>query len=213
MITTLLSDIDFDKIPLGFDNGQTKLTEQNIKRILTFSGAPLAFLSCSEGQGHNTAVLYEDGQIFIIPVNTAYFLDCIGRYLDFNMAKHRQTTAAMVEKSSNNIVYLGAGLQYLPLKVAAPWVSSKHFSYINWQSVFKGHCPRKKCLVTPLGIVISYTQRSGKVKEKLEEGKKTRDSFIERCWIVYDVWLYCDACSFREFCIKFLDKQKKDVDG
>ncbi len=82
-----ITELKYESLPMGFDNGQVRLTDENIGRILRFSGAPLGLLRCCEAKGSGTVVLYGDGQAFIIPVETSYFLDCIGEYLDMNMAR------------------------------------------------------------------------------------------------------------------------------
>ena len=74
-----VTELKYESLPMGFDNGQVRLTDENIGRILRFSGAPLGLLRCCEAKGSGTVVLYGDGQAFIIPVETRYFLDCIGR--------------------------------------------------------------------------------------------------------------------------------------
>lgn len=207
-----ISEIRFEAIPLGFDDGQAKLTDDNIGRILTFSGVPLALLRCCVGEGNKTAVLYEDGQIFIIPVETGYFLDCIGEYLDTNMSKRRKTTVGMVNKKSNNAVYLGAGLQYIPIKVDVPWVDAKKFSYVNWNAVYERHDRKAKNLAALSGLVIPYRQRADKVQEKLDEGKRIRELFIQRYRPVLGEWLYCKECRAHPVCLERHDR-KKSVDN
>lgn len=198
-----ITELKYESLPMGFDNGQVRLTDENIGRILRFSGAPLGLLRCCEAKGSGTVVLYGDGQAFIIPVETRYFLDCIGEYLDMNMARRRKTTMGLVGKKSNNVIFLGAGLVYVPVKVDVPWVSAKQFSYLNWHAVYRGHDRRARALVTAPGLVIPYRQRPGRVQEKLDEGWRVREMFIERHWPVYGEWLHCKTCGIQSVCLEW----------
>lgn len=102
-----ITELKYESLPMGFDNGQVRLTDENIGRILRFSGAPLGLLRCCEAKGSGTVVLYGDGQAFIIPVETRYFLDCIGEYLDMNMARRRKTTTGLVGKKKQQRHFSG----------------------------------------------------------------------------------------------------------
>ena len=126
-----ITELKYESLLVGFDNGQVRLTDENISKILRFSGAPLGFLRCCEAKGSGTVVLYGEGQAFIIPVETSYFLDCIGEYLDINMARRRKTTMRFAGKRSNNVIFLGAGLEYIPVKVDMPWVSTKRLAILT----------------------------------------------------------------------------------
>ncbi len=198
-----ITELKYESLPMGFDNGQVKLTDENIGRILRFSGVPLGFLRCCEAKGNSTVVLYGDGQAFIIPVETSYFLDCIGEYLDINMARRRKTTMRFAGKRSNNVIFLGAGLEYIPVKVDMPWVSAKRFSYLNWHAVYRGHDRRARTLVTFSGFSIPYRQRPCRVQEKLDEGWRVREMFIKRHWPVYGEWLHCKECGIQSVCLEW----------